>query len=103
MTLQAYNNSGISACRKRYLVVLAPALFVVMGSLPALAGDNNAENDAGEGSFDHSGIYSVPLPPHRDFSGPSAGTSSGAKRYYYLQGRGWVPFNIRSGQSTRGN
>jgi hypothetical protein len=108
MTHQIHDTSGSTACGKRHRVLtLASALLLsagaIMGSLPALAGDNNAENSAGEGSFDHSGIYSTLLAPHGDFSGPSADASTGDRRYYYLAGRGWVPFNVRSGRPIRGN
>ena len=108
MTLSAHENSGISANRKRHHVTtLASALLLgagaIMGSLPALAGDNNAENSAGEGNFDHSGIYSTLLTPRGDFSGPSAVSSTAERRFYYLEDQGWVPFNIRSGRSIRGN
>ena len=107
MTHQVHDNSRNTACSKphRVLALASAALLLgagaIMGSLPALAGDNS-ENDAGEGSsFDHSGIYSTLLAPHGDFSGPSASTED--RRYYYLAGRGWVPFNVRSGRPIRGN
>lgn len=109
MTHQVRNNSKSMACSKRHRVLaLASAALVlgagaIMGSLPAIAGDNNnSDNSAGEGNFDHSGIYSILQAPPGDFSGPSA-DATGDRRYYYLQGRGWVPFNVRSGRSVRGN
>jgi len=108
MRHQVRDNSRNMACskRNRELALASAALLLgagaIMGSLPALAGDNSAENSAGEG-FDRSGIYSTLLAPHGDFSGPSADASTGDRRYYYLAGRGWVPFNVRSGRAIRGN
>ena len=109
MTHQVRDNSRNMACSKRHRVLaLASAALLlgagaIMGPLPALAGDNNAENSAGEGNFDHSGIYSILVTPHGDFSGPSADASTGDRRYSYLAGRGWVPFNVRPGRPIRGN
>ncbi len=108
MTLQAHQTAGILAGRKRHRVVtLASALLLgagaIMGSLPALAGDNNAENSAGEGSFDHAGIYSVPLAPRGDFTSLSANTNTADRGYYYLEGHGRVPLKFRSYPSARGN
>jgi hypothetical protein len=107
MTHQIHDTSGSTARGKRHRVLtLASALLLsagaIMGSLPALAGDNNAENSAGEGSFDHSGIYSFLLAPHGDFTGISA-TSTADRRLSYLAVPGRVPLKFRSGRSVRGN
>jgi hypothetical protein len=108
MRHQVRDNSKNMACSKPHsvLALASGALLLgagaIMGPLPALAGDNNAENSAGEGNFDHSGIYSI-LASHGDFGGPSADASTGDRRYYYLQGRGWVPFNVRPDRPVRGN
>jgi|HubBroStandDraft_2_1064218.scaffolds.fasta_scaffold1869163_1 hypothetical protein len=107
MTHQIHDTSGSTARGNRHRVLtLASALLfsagAIMGSLPALAGDNNAENSAGEGSFDHSGIYSFLLAPHGDFTGTSA-TSTADRRLSYLAVPGRVPLKFRSGRSVRGN
>jgi hypothetical protein len=108
MTHQIHDTSGSTARGNRHRVLtLASALLfsagAIMGSLPALAGDNNAENSAGEGSFDHSGIYSFLLAPHGDFTGTSTATSTADRRLSYLAVPGRVPLKFRSGRSVRGN
>ena len=107
MTNQYCDNSGSAAGSKRHrLVTLTSALLLGAGamivSLPAFAGDNNAENSAGEGSFDHSGIYSI-LAPHANFTIPSSGTNTAGRGYYYLEDQGRVPLKFRSDRSKRGN
>jgi hypothetical protein len=106
MTHQDYDNSGRAACSKRHrLLTLTSVLLLgagaIIGSLPAFAGDN-AENSAGEGSFDHSGIYSI-LAPRADFNVPFTGTNTADRGYYYLEGEGRVPLKLRSNRSLRGN
>jgi hypothetical protein len=106
MIYQAHSNSGISSRRKRCCVAtLAFALLLgagaIMGSLPARAGDGNAENDAGEGNFDHSGIYSTLLASHGDFTGTS--TSTAERGFNYVEGQGRVPLKLRSNRTVRGN
>jgi hypothetical protein len=105
MIYQAHSNSGISGCRKHCrAATLAFALLLgagaIMGSLPAHAGDNNAETDAGEGNFDHSGIYSI-LASHGDFT--SASTSTAERGFNYIERQGRVPLKLRSNRTVRGN
>jgi hypothetical protein len=105
MIYRAHSNSGISGCRKRCRVAtLALALLLgagaIMGSLPARAGES-AENDAGEGSFDHSGIYSTLLASHGDFTGTS--TSTAERGFNYVEGQGRVPLKLRSNRTVRAN
>jgi|SRR4029077_3450496 hypothetical protein len=107
MTHQDYDNSGRAASSKRHrLLTFTSALLLgagaIIGSLPAFAGDNNAENSAGEGNFDHSGIYTI-LAPHGDFNVPFTGTNTADRGYYYLEGQGRVPLKLRSNRSLRGN
>lgn len=107
MANQYCENSGRPAGSKRHrLLKLTSALLLgasaMIVSLPAFAGDNNAENSAGEGSFDHSGIYSI-LAPHADFTIPSIGTNTADRGYYYLESQGRVPLKLRSNRLQRGN
>ncbi len=95
MTHQDYDNSGRAASSKRHrLLTFTSALLLgagaIMGSLPALAGDNNAENSAGEG-FDHSGIYSILVAPHGDFTGTPPLPVQRIDGYYSAAGPGRVP------------
>jgi hypothetical protein len=106
MTLQAHDSFGGTACRKhRRLLTLAAALLLgaggIMNSLPAFAdpgeGGAGGENSAGEGNYDHSGIYTTLFQASRgDFANSSASFTSTKKGYYYLQGHGWVPLNLSS-------
>jgi hypothetical protein len=81
-------------------VTLASGLLlssaIITNSVPAFAaageGGAGSDNSAGEGNFDHSGIYTTLYQASGgDFGGSSSAAPAAKHGYYYLQGQGFVP------------
>ena len=96
--------------KNRWAVILASVFLLGTGvathsALPEPGkGGAGSDNSAGEGNFDHSGIYSaVSQAPGGEFGNSSAAAVPPVRGYYYFQNQGQVPFKLRSGQSPRAN